>query len=369
MFEPLSLKLQDFPKGPLLKRRKGSDLSKCIDVLLSKDTKHIGIGNKLILNRLGAFTLGVVITAMSVGAVSLTSAAGDKTIKACANKKTGAMRYISKGSCKKTETSLTWNQMGPQGMPGAPGAAGVNGAKGDTGTAGARGETGALGLKGDTGAEGSSSPTGFTPRSVCGPSGTELCTIGTQGPGGGTVFYVDTKNEIAEFDYLEAAPTNAVFNEGNSSGVWATNELRCGPDADAACDVSYVSDAAQAAETWGLGTGRAATKAIVARYRNSTIPKTSYAAGTADAYETTTASDWWLPSWDESTALCKFAVRQSVVNDLCLGGTLRPGFRSNTTYWTSTGFTFGVMGHEYSDGGGGLVGKTEQHAVHPIRGF
>jgi hypothetical protein len=47
-------------------------------------------------NRLGAFTLGVVITAVSVGAVSFVNAAGDKTLKACANKKTGVMRYISK---------------------------------------------------------------------------------------------------------------------------------------------------------------------------------------------------------------------------------------------------------------------------------
>ena len=37
-------------------------------------------------NRLGAFTLGVVITAVSVGAVSFVNAAGDATIKACANK-------------------------------------------------------------------------------------------------------------------------------------------------------------------------------------------------------------------------------------------------------------------------------------------
>ena len=75
-------------------------------------------------NRLGAFTLGVVITAASVGAVSYVNAAGNGTLKACANKTTGAMRYISKGSCKKTETSLSWNQVGPQGLPGSAGANG-----------------------------------------------------------------------------------------------------------------------------------------------------------------------------------------------------------------------------------------------------
>jgi len=82
------------------------------------------------LNRLGAFTFGVVISAVSVGAVTFANAAGDATLKACANKTNGAMRYISKGSCKKTETSLSWSQMGPQGLPGATGPAGPVGASG-----------------------------------------------------------------------------------------------------------------------------------------------------------------------------------------------------------------------------------------------
>jgi hypothetical protein len=93
-------------------------------------------------NRLGAFTLGVVITAVSVGAATYANAAGDKTLKACANKTTGVMRYISKGSCKKTETSLSWNQMGLQGLPGT---AGTNGANGTNGSAGAKGDAGPAG--------------------------------------------------------------------------------------------------------------------------------------------------------------------------------------------------------------------------------
>lgn len=82
-------------------------------------------------NRFTAFTLGVLVTAVSVSAVTYASASSDAAIKACANKKTGAMRYISKGACKKTERALTWNQVGQQGLPG------VSGAKGDTGLAGA----------------------------------------------------------------------------------------------------------------------------------------------------------------------------------------------------------------------------------------
>ena len=78
-------------------------------------------------NRLSAFTLGVVITAASVGAVTYVNAASNATLKACANKTTGVMRYISKGSCKKTEKTLSWNQMGPQGLTGSAGVAGTNG--------------------------------------------------------------------------------------------------------------------------------------------------------------------------------------------------------------------------------------------------
>ena len=94
-------------------------------------------GNLMKFNRFSAFTLGVLVTAVSVSAVSYVNAAGDATIKACANKKTGSMRYISKGACKKTEKTLTWNQMGPQGTQGIPG---LTGAKGDSGVAGVSGQ-------------------------------------------------------------------------------------------------------------------------------------------------------------------------------------------------------------------------------------
>jgi hypothetical protein len=102
-------------------------------------------------NRLSAFTLGVIITAASVGAVSFANAAGDATLKACANKISGTMRYISKGSCKKTEKSLSWSQMGPQGLPGA---AGTNGTDGTAGTKGDTGSTGSSGTAGTNGTNG-----------------------------------------------------------------------------------------------------------------------------------------------------------------------------------------------------------------------
>ena len=86
-----------------------------------------------------SFAIGFGCAAISLGAVTYANASSNSTLKACAHKKTGAMRYISKGKCKKTETALSWNQIGPQGVAGNPGA---TGAKGEIGAAGPAGKDG-----------------------------------------------------------------------------------------------------------------------------------------------------------------------------------------------------------------------------------
>ena len=54
-------------------------------------------------NRLGAFTLGVVVTAVSVGAVTYANAASNSTVRICADKTTGVLRYLPSTSCKNSE--------------------------------------------------------------------------------------------------------------------------------------------------------------------------------------------------------------------------------------------------------------------------
>jgi hypothetical protein len=98
-----------------------------------------------------SFAIGFGCAALSLGAVTYANAAGDATLKACANKTSGAMRYISKGSCKKTEKLLIWNQMGPQGLPGIAGENGIAGTKGDAGAAGSNGTAGTNGAAGTNG--------------------------------------------------------------------------------------------------------------------------------------------------------------------------------------------------------------------------
>ena len=331
--------------------------------------------------RLSAFTLGVVITAVSVGAVSFVNAAGNGTLKACANKKTGVMRYISKGSCnKKTETSLSWNQMGPQGMSGSAGtngiagakgdtgAAGAAGAKGDTGTTGTKGDTGDTGAKGDTGVAGSSSPTGFKPRSVCGADGTTLCAVGVQGPGGGTIVYVDsTSNEMLGYDYLEVSPTDA-----SPSVAWSTSTTWCGPIQGASCQTNWLRDVLSWLDYWVLGTGAEATRGIIVRHGSGNVPLANYAAGVAYEYSTPTATDWFLPSIWELNEVCKYAATTNQTpgaSTLCSGGTMRSGFTGDG-YWSASenGASIAVY-QSFGPGGRSTATKASTFAVRPVRAF
>lgn len=66
---------------------------------------------------------GVVIGA-TVGGIGMVVATPN-TITACADKRTGAMRYVANGKCNtRTETKVEWNQTGPAGATGATGASG-----------------------------------------------------------------------------------------------------------------------------------------------------------------------------------------------------------------------------------------------------
>ncbi len=295
-------------------------------------------------NRIGAFTLGVVITAVSVGVVNYVSAAGTQIVYACAKKSTGVIRYVPNKKCTSAETSLSWNvsgqrgKEGPQGLQGARGLngetgdagstgakgdAGSTGAKGDAGSTGAKGDTGSTGAKGDTGSTGAQGDTGptashFVPLSVCGVSRNTLCAIGSTGPGGGLVFFIDETGVYPGFDYLEAAPTDA------SAGVpFTSNVNACGSSLNLNCQNNFVTTAGPALKHVAIGTGQAATTRILNQL--ATVGSISgFAAASAEAYTTSTADDWFLPSYAElGTAF----------QNLRMAGL---GGFSNTNYWTSS---------------------------------
>jgi len=318
----------------------------------SQSYSRRSVGVMLVVGVLAGVTVG--------GGVGVIAAASTKTVTVCANKTTNVLRYAKSGTCARTETKVVLNQTGAQG------AAGTNGTNG---AAGAKGDTGAAGAKGDTGAAGASSPTGFTERSVCGSNGTTLCAVGEQGPGGGTIVYVDSTNEMPMYDYLEVAPADA------SAGVaWSTSTAKCGTAATTSCQSSYLSDAGSALGYIGLGTGRAATAAIVARHDAGGVAKASYAAGVADAYTTATASDWFLPSLDELNEVCKYARNTSQLagaDTVCTGGSV-PTLRGFSTglYWSSSEYVgYGAWFQNFYSGSQLYDFKFVTYDVRPVRAF
>jgi len=96
----------------------------------------------------------------------------NQIISSCVNRKSGDMRYLSKGSCKRTELMISWNVQGlsgpsgiegQQGLQGPRGPAGENGPIGPNGLSGPTGPaglTGALGPMGLAGADGQPGPAG-----------------------------------------------------------------------------------------------------------------------------------------------------------------------------------------------------------------
>jgi len=107
-------------------------------------------------------------------------------ISGCYAKSGGALRVIDSSvtACKVGETSLNWNQQGPQGP------AGPKGDTGPAGPAGPKGDTGATGPKGDTGPAGATGPAGppgndgaVGPAGPAGPAGADGAT-GPAGPAG-----------------------------------------------------------------------------------------------------------------------------------------------------------------------------------------
>jgi hypothetical protein len=79
--------------------------------------------------------LSLVIVAGNVTA----SQSSGTSVTTCYNKKTGAMRYLVKGKCAKTESTLRIERVATPGAAGATGAQGATGPTGATGPAGSPG--------------------------------------------------------------------------------------------------------------------------------------------------------------------------------------------------------------------------------------
>ncbi len=299
-----------------------------------------------------SFAIGFACAALSLGAVTYANAAGDATIKACANKTTGVMRYISKGSCKKTETLLSWNQRGSQGLPGATGAkgeTGAAGAKGDAGAAGAKGDAGAAGAKGEAGAAGTNGSSGTNGantnsqiKNICGANGTTACAIGLKGPGGGIVFITPSTRGNTTGLFYEASPSTWASSAGNATSSWCSNttgSLRF----DTALFYPGVMEGA---------------------YKTAVMLGDCFsgAATLADEYTATVNDvvygDWFLPSIGE--------MREMFNNRAAIGGLGSSVYWSSTEHSATSALTFGF---DNNPGGPDVSGKANQHLVRPVRAF
>jgi hypothetical protein len=81
----------------------------------------------------------LLVLALGAGGGYALAAGQTKTITVCADKTTGVLHLKTHGRCKSSQTRVTWDQQGPQGIQGASGPQGVAGPQGLQGPAGAQG--------------------------------------------------------------------------------------------------------------------------------------------------------------------------------------------------------------------------------------
>jgi type VI secretion system secreted protein Hcp len=102
---------------------------------------------------LGALLVAVVAAGASTYAWAAGGTVATQTLNACVDRD-GQLRLVAlAGDCRKAETPLSWNTVGPAGAPGLPGAQGI------------AGRDGAVGPQGPAGASGTNAP---NPDSVAG---------------------------------------------------------------------------------------------------------------------------------------------------------------------------------------------------------
>ena len=177
--------------------------------------------------------------------------------------------------------------------------------------------------------------------------------VGSTGPGGGTIFFIDLTQPEGE-RYLEIAC------EGWNNSCDGTND----PEVAWGCSGVDIGDATGN----GIGKGPANTAAILAA-----CPSTTNAAGVVDAYTKNGFSDWFLPSRDELNALCKW-VHNDNVNTVCNSNRafdpLVNGRIIINSYWSSTQINATDAYNLYFQQGDlGPYGKGNINFVRPFRRF
>ena len=180
----------------------------------------------------------------------------------------GQLRVVNDAAnCRNNELPISWNQVGPQGLPGPQGPKGDKGDKGDPGPAGADGgpgEQGAKGDKGDPGAQGPPGPKGDKgDPGPPGPGSTVLAAFiksdGTMLPGGDAQSSSKVANgyrvSFAGNVFHCTATVSPGVNTSSLSGVLnerAVGSPRIGAGAGNSVDVYFVDSGAYVDTSFSL---------------------------------------------------------------------------------------------------------------------
>ena len=180
-----------------------------------------------------------------------------------------------------------------------------------------------------------------TPPAPSCANGGVACLVGDVGPGGGTVFYVATApfacgpTRSESCLYLEAAPARWNGTTSDPSRLWAKYPY--------SSEVVNNPSSPETASATAIGWGYRNTRAII--LQGNTEAATS-AAALADSYAPSVGGvmvdDWYLPSKDELTQMCKWQRGLPWVSDTtaCLGGELNTGLGAtgfrDSYYWSSS---------------------------------
>lgn len=209
-------------------------------------------------------------------------------------------------------------------MVGPAGATGPQG-PGGSGPAGATGATGSSGIA-------------ITQLSICGADGTSLCKVGVQGPGGGTIFFVDYNDQYAGFNYLEAAPSSC-----EATKAWSS-------------DTTHSRVAVNGWAARAVGSGQANTTAMLANGATSYVGDDSGAAFYATSCRAGSKSDWFLGSLGEMKLMYD--------NLQGLGGFV------DNYYWSSSEYDATIAWSQFFfNGVQNLRNKYNTDYVRPVRAF
>jgi hypothetical protein len=182
-------------------------------------------------------------------------------------------------------------------------------------------------------------------------------TIGSTGPGGGTVFF-DAGTQQPWGRYLEVAPDGWYDQSSDPQMPW--------------CDEDH-SEMAIGGTQLGIGTGMANSVALH-------LQVTSSAAHVCGEYRGGGLSDWYLPSADELGALDIFSRGSSSFGALDMfskrsGGFGSPAGSGNDNYWSSSQLNSSEDNYhaawtvDFNYGYRGAGYKSREFLVRPIRAF